>query len=468
MADGRIGDILEGLEETFDGFLGKLVEFGRIPGVSAEGFDAEELRRSAEFAAAVLEEVGLERIEIWTPDGGGPYVKGEWLKKPGAPTVLLYAHHDVQPPGREELWESPPFAPTERRGRLYGRGVVDDKAGMMMHVAAIDAWMRATGELPLNVKFIVDGEEEIGSPKFERLLQEHHDELSADIVVLNDTANLDTGIPSLTYRLRGQVHVDVEVSALEARLHSGMWGGPVPDPVMGLNKLLSTLVHDDGSIAVEGLLEGVRPPSVWEREQLRSLPYREGAFREQAGMLPGVEIAGRRDASVWEKLWFLPSLTVSALEASPLKGAANQIIESARARIGVRTVPDQDPDKLRETLVRHLHEKAALGLQVRTTPGSSAPWWCGEPKGPAIDAAIESLREGFGAEPVFIGCGASIPFVQPVTRAFPEAPTILMGVEDPACRAHAENESLHLGDWKKSMRSAAILYDKLSRVPREA
>jgi acetylornithine deacetylase/succinyl-diaminopimelate desuccinylase-like protein len=314
------------------------------------------------------------------------------------------------------------------------------------------------------VRFIVDGEEEVGSPNFAGLLQEHPDELSADIVVLNDTSNHDTGIPSLTYRLRGLVLVDVEVSSLRERLHSGMWGGPVVDPVMGLNKLLATLVCDDGSIAVPALLEDVRPPSDWEKRQLQSLPYSEAEFREQAGILPGVELGGPKNASVWEKLWFLPSITVSALEASPLKGATNQIIDSARARIGVRTVPDQNLDKVRAALIQHLHANAPWGLQVKTSPGHTAPWWCGEPRGPALDAAVEALREGFGREPVFIGCGGSIPFVKPIADTFPGIPTILVGVEDPVCRAHAENESLHLEDWKKSMRSAVILYDKLSRV----
>jgi acetylornithine deacetylase/succinyl-diaminopimelate desuccinylase-like protein len=456
-------EVLQYLDEDFPRFLEMLKGWVRIPSVSAPGFDPQAMRTSADYIAEVFREMGLETT-ILEASGNHPYVLASLEVDPKRPTVLLYGHHDVQPPGREEKWASPAFEPTLRDdGRLYGRGVVDDKAGVILHVAAVEAWLRAGGGLPLNVKFLVDGEEEIGSPGLERILEEHRDELRADVLLITDTANFDTGVPALTYRLRGLVLVDVEVRGLRERLHSGMWGGPVPDPVMGMNRMLASLVDAEGRIAVPGILDDVEPPEEWEEEALERLPHDAEAFGRQAGLLEGVEVLGAKDGGIWRRLWFEPSLTISALEASPLEGATNQIVDAARARIGIRTVPRQDPEKVARALEKHLRKHVPWGLQLTVEPGPTAPWWRTEPRGPAIQAAVEALREGYGTEPVFIGCGGSIPFVEPMTRAFPEAPVLLMGLEDPPCRAHAENESLHLGDWRKGMRSAVILYELLAR-----
>jgi acetylornithine deacetylase/succinyl-diaminopimelate desuccinylase-like protein len=366
------------------------------------------------------------------------------------------------PPGRPEKWKSPPFSPQERDGRLYGRGAVDDKAGVMMHVAACEAWL-ATGGLPLNVKFIVEGEEEVGSGSLESFLLAYKDKLAADVLVLTDTANLDIGIPALTVSLRGLCGLSVTFRSLDHPIHSGMWGGPVPDPVMGLCKAIAGLTDARGRLR-EDIARGVRPPSGPEREALDRLPFEEASFREQVGMQPGTELIGDPDMPVWGRIFRQPSVTVIAFEARNIAGSTNQIIESAHARISVRTVADMNPKQTQDALVRYFEEAAPWGLEVHIDRESTANWWMTVAEGPAFDAAARALRAGYGREAEHIGCGGSIPFVEPFAKVLGGIPALLMGVEDPICNAHGENESLHIGDWEKGTRAAVHLYQELSAL----
>jgi acetylornithine deacetylase/succinyl-diaminopimelate desuccinylase-like protein len=352
-----------------------------------------------------------------------------------------------------------------RDGRLYGRGVVDDKAGVITHLAAIKAHLAAHGALPCNVKMIIEGEEEIGSDHLEECLKKHQELLRADVIVLTDTANLEEGLPSLTYRLRGLVNVFVEVAALDHPLHSGMWGGPLADPVQAMAKILATLSDAEGTVAVPGLLEQVRAPSPVERAELAKLPFDEAKFRSDGGVLPGVRLVGEAAYTPFERTWVRPSITVIALEASPIKGSSNQIVPSARARISLRLVPDMDPGKCAELLVAHLKKVAPWGVQVRAEVESKGPAWMCQPEGPAFDAARRALAKGFGRDVAFIGAGGSIPFVGPFAEAFGGAPALLVGLEDPICNAHSENESLHVGDWRKAMKGAVHLYSELASYP---
>jgi acetylornithine deacetylase/succinyl-diaminopimelate desuccinylase-like protein len=420
--------------------------------------------KSAEAVERVLADAGFENTRVLLLEGAHPYAYGDWLHAgPDAPTVLLYGHHDVMPPGRASHWKSPPFEPEVRDGRLYGRGAVDDKAGVMMHVAAFEAWLRGAGKLPLNVKLIVEGEEEIGSTNLERFLEAHHHELGADVIVLTDTANLDVGVPSLTVSLRGLIGVEVEYRALDHPIHSGMWGGPVPDPVMGLCKAIALLTDARGRL-VPDLAAGVRPLSPAERRELADLPFDEARFRADIGLPQGVEIVGDPETPVWGRIFRQPSVTVIALEARPIEGSTNQIIESARARISVRIVADMDAERTMDALVRHFEANAPWGLLVSVKKEGENPWWMTEPSGPAFDAAARALERGYGRPAVHIGCGGSIPFVGPFARVLGGVPALLMGVEDPTCNAHGENESLHIEDWKKGARAAVHLYDELSRL----
>ncbi len=452
-------------DENFDHFVDRLSSLAKIPSVSAVDFPPEEVARSARAVAAEMRVAGLENVRVIVHEGSHPYIYGDWLHAADAPAVLLYGHHDVQPPGRPEIWESPPFHPTFRKdGRLYARGIVDDKAGVMMHIAAIESYLRASGRVPLNVKVIIEGEEEVGSGNLGGFLDTHRDLLAADFLILTDTANFDEGFPALTYQLRGIVAVDVEVAGIAARVHSGMWGGAVPDPVMALCRILSRLVGDDGAPCDAELRGGVREATPKTRARIRELPFDEAGFGRQAGILPGVRLAGEEEYSVYERLWTRPSLTVVALEAGPIAGAANQIIEAARARVTVRIVPDQDPMAVRDALIASLHRDPPWGMQVRTTPLHTGLWWTTEPEGPAFEAAIRALRAGYGREPALIGCGGSVPFVKAFQDTFGAIPCLLLGVEDPACKAHGENESLSVKDWRSAIRSAIHLYAELAEL----
>jgi acetylornithine deacetylase/succinyl-diaminopimelate desuccinylase-like protein len=442
-----------------------LVTLSRIPSISADPASAPAVRRSAEAMADALRAAGVEKVQVLEIPDVHPYVYGEWMHKPGAPTILLYGHHDVQPPGRPEKWLSPAFEPTERDGRLYGRGTADDKGGCMTHVAAVASYLKGAGGLPCNVKFVIEGEEEIGSENLGKFLEKYKHMLAADFIVLSDTANFDTGVPALTYQLRGIVQVDLEVKVLDHPVHSGMWGGPVPDPVQILADLIADLRNKDGSLNIPGLYKDVAKPGKKQLKRIRSLPFDEKKFKKDAGTVKGTKLWGEKGYSVYEQIWTRPSLTVIATESHEFAGSSNQIVDSARARLSLRTVPDMDGGKAGEQLVKKLTKKPPFGVEVTAKVNGSTPWWTTDPDGPAFEAARRALKAGFKKEAAMIGAGGSIGFVQPFSDLLGGAPCLLTGVEDPPCNAHSENESLHLGDFKKCIASTVYLYDELSRVP---
>jgi cysteinylglycine-S-conjugate dipeptidase len=354
---------LDYLDTHVGDFQRTLVRLSRIPSVSAEGFPSEEVHRSAEAVADALREAGVENVQILAIPGVHPYVYGDWLHAPGAPTILLYGHHDVQPPGRPEKWLSPPFEPTERKGRLFGRGTADDKAGVMAHVAAVASFLKSQGSVPCNVKFVIEGEEEIGSENLGEFLKRYKG-MMADFIVLSDTANFDTGIPALTYQLRGIVQVDVEVQCLAQPVHSGMWGGPVPDPVQVLSRLIADLTGKNGEINVPGLYKKVAKPTAKQKARLRKLPFNEAKFKKDAGMMKGMSLGGEKGFSVYEKIWTRPSLTVIATESHEILGSSNQIVDSARARLSLRTVPNMDGKEAGRLLVKKLTSKPSHGAKI--------------------------------------------------------------------------------------------------------
>ncbi len=460
MGQSGIDAALKQYEKDKNQYLEALKKLVRIPSVSFPDFDMEEVKKSAEAVAALFRESGLENVQLlYAKDNPRPYVYADWLKAKGAPTLLLYAHHDVQPPGREERWKTPPFEPTQVGDRLFGRGAADDKAGVIIHVAAITSWLKSAGQLPVNVKLLIEGEEEIGSPGLESFLQEHRSLVKADIMVLTDTENYSTERPGLTIALRGIVGFDIEVKALQKPVHSGMWGGPVPDAALALTKMLATLTDDKGNITVAGLFDDVQDLTDKQKKQLKDLGEDEKEFRKQAGILDGVPLL-KTPGGLKEQIWFRPSLTVNAMEASSRKQAANIIVDSAWAKISVRIVPNMKPEKVFALVKKHLENNCPFGLEVKITDDGLGNWWKTDIDHPVFELVLTAMEEAWGAEPVLMGCGGSIPFVQPFSNALGGAPAILIGVEDPYTAAHSENESLHLGVLDKSIKACIRFFGK--------
>jgi acetylornithine deacetylase/succinyl-diaminopimelate desuccinylase-like protein len=459
----RTDDVIAYAEACFDAYVADLKELACIPSVSFHGFDPKQVERSAEAVATLCRARGLENVEVLRIPAAYPYVYADWLHAPGKPTLLLYAHHDVQPPGREALWHSPPFQPTERDGRLYGRGCADDKAGAITHTSAISAWLDQAGDLPLNVKLIIEGEEEIGSEHLEAFLAEYAPKLMADAIVLTDTANFDADTPSITVALRGLVALDVTVRSMDHPLHSGLWGGPVPDPVQALAKMIAACTDDDGRMTIASIHEQVRALGAAAEASLNRLDLPESLFREQSGMLPKTQLLAP-PADILRSNWYQPSLSVNAIQASSRKHVANVINDSAWAHLGIRIVPGMDPQGTLEALRSHLRANAPWGVSVEFENEMASPAWTTDTEAPAFAAARRALERGYRRPAVDMGCGGSIPFVGPFATAFNGAPALLVGVEDPLSNAHSENESLHLGMFRKAIASAVALYAEIAAL----
>ncbi len=365
---------------------------------------------------------------------------------------------------REELWQSPVFEPTERDGRLFARGIADDKAGVLIHAASIAAWLETAGTLPVNVKVLIEGEEEIGSVHLSTFLETYRETLRADCMVLTDCTNFDTGLPSLTTTLRGLISMDVTVTALDHPLHSGMWGGPIPDPIMGLSKILATLVDENGRLALPELWEKVVPPTEAELEDMRRLGMDDATFRRQAGIADGVRLFGK-DHELLLKTWREPSLVVNSIQSGGKKIAGNVIMDSAWARIGLRLVPDMDHSEAMRVLTAAIKRACPWGLRCEVEPEQGANAWMTKPDHPVFALAKESLRRGYGREAVLIGCGGTIPFVDHFTKALGDIPALLVGIEDPYTNAHSENESLDVSDFHKAVRSQIHFFADLGAAP---
>ncbi len=444
-----------------------LEELVRIPSISSLPEYRDDVRASAERTAELLRETGLEDVELLELEGVHPYVTGSWLRAgDDAPTVLMYAHHDVQPVGPPERWASEPFTPTERDGRLYGRGAADDKAGILAHLAAIRAWLTARGELPVNVKVIIEGEEEVGSPNLPAFLDHFSEQLRSDVIVLTDLVNHKIGWPSLTTTLRGMADVQVTLRSLEQPVHSGMWGGAVPDAFTGMVTLLSTLHDERGAIAVPGFGDDVRPLSDADRARFDALDEDPDELRSEVRMLDGVEFVGDPGRSLFERMWAQPTITPVGMDVPTVANASNTLLAEVRAKLSCRLAPGQDPDRALEALRDHLAANAPWGMDVEVTLGERNAAWVMEPGGPAWDAAVDAMTSAYGREPAVLGCGGSIPFVEPFSDAFDGAPSLLVGIEDPASNAHGDDESLHLEDFTKACLAEAFLLGNLAATSR--
>jgi acetylornithine deacetylase/succinyl-diaminopimelate desuccinylase-like protein len=456
---------LDWLKTNHPALVRDLAELVAVPSISTDGEHQAEVARTAELTCEHMRRAGLQNVRVLSTKDSNPYAYGEWLGAPGKPTVFLYAHHDVQPVNYAADWRSDPWKLTARDGRLFGRGSADDKGAITAQLGALAACLKGTGKLPVNVKVLVEGEEEVGSRNLLGFFQEHKDRLMSDVIVVCDTENIDVGMPSITYSLRGIVALQVEVRSATTPVHSGMAGGALADAALALSVILSRLYWDNGAIPVPGLYDRVRPLTAKERQALAGLPGDEAKWRRDYGVLGGVRFATEKGTGIFEQTWRKPSATVIALEASSIKGASNQVLPEARAIVSCRIVPDQDPDEVERQLRAVLTADPPWGVQVKAEPAGSVKWWMTDPTGPAFEAAMGGLRSGYGRDAVAIGCGGSIGFVGPLAELFGGAPALLLGIEDPQSNAHAPNESLHEGDWQALMRSLVHLFGNLGALP---
>jgi acetylornithine deacetylase/succinyl-diaminopimelate desuccinylase-like protein len=461
--------VLRWLTDNYPALLADLAALVAIPSISTDGEHDREVRQSAELTCAQMRRAGLHNVAILQTSESNPYAYGEWLGAPGKPTVFLYAHHDVQPVNYLEQWRSDPWTLTPRDGRLYGRGAADDKGAITAQLGPIAAYLQTVGSLPVNVKMLVEGEEEVGSRNLLGFFREHQRQIQSDLIVVFDTENIEVGIPSITYSLRGIVAVRVDVQAAQLPVHSGMAGGLFADAALALNVILARLYWKNDRLPIPHFYDRVRPLTAAERSALRLLPREEEKWRQTLGVPAGVRFANVQGVDAYEQTWRLPAVTVIAQEASSIKGASNQVLPTASALVSCRIVPDQDPDEVFRQLRDFLSADPPWGVQVKVEPlGKPVTWWMTDPTGPAFEAALQSLRAGFGRDPVAIGCGGTIGFVGPLAELFGGAPALLMGIEDPASNAHAPNESLHEGDFRKLMTSLAHLSPTSASSPAAA
>ena len=471
MADGypapdRDESLRRAVRDGFPSAVAALGELVRIPSIAFAGFEPEQVRRSADAVAARFRDLGvLDTVEVrtaTTEDGvtGNPAVLGRRSPAPGRPTVLLYAHHDVQPPGRDDQWGSPPFEPTVRGERLYGRGASDDKAGVVTHLAAIEAVRAVLGDDlgGLGLAVFIEGEEEAGSRSFDAFLMEHRDLLTADVIVVADSDNASTTTPSLTTSLRGNIVLTLTVSTLGHASHSGMFGGAVPDAVLAAVRLLDTLWDERGDVAVPGLR---RSAAAGEPD-----PAAEARVASEAALLHGVRPIGT--GSVADRTWRSPAITVTGMDLPDVRTASNTLLPSVRVRISARVAPGQTATEAFEALRDHLTSSAPFGARVEITDVHLGDPFLTDLDGWAAVEARRALADGWASEPALTGIGGSIPFLATLTRTFPDAQILVTGVEDPDTRAHAPDESQHLGVLQRAIIAEALLLSRIADRTLEA
>jgi acetylornithine deacetylase/succinyl-diaminopimelate desuccinylase-like protein len=434
-------DLKQTISDLMPRLRAELEKLVRLPSVAFADFPSAPVEQAGAAVAALLTEAGLPNVRMMDIPGAPQAVFGERPAAPGAPTVLLYAHYDVQPAGPEEAWTSKPFEPTERDGRLYGRGAADDKSGIVMHAGAL---LALGDDCPVGIKVLVEGQEEAGDGGIEEFVHVNAELLKADVVVISDVGNYALGVPTLTTSLRGMAACDVDVETLEGAVHSGMFGGPAPDALIALSRMIATLHDEAGDVAVSGL----------KTMEYDGAPYDETAYRKDAGVLDGVGLIG--SGPIADRLYGKPSINVIGIDAPQVDGAANALIPKARARVSVRLAPGQEPADAQRAVKEHLEAAAPWNVRVKVTAGSVGEGFRARTDGPAYAAAARALAAAYGKEVVHYGEGGSIPLVAAFLGAIPDAETILWGTEEPLCKIHAPNESVDLGELERCTLAEAL------------
>jgi acetylornithine deacetylase/succinyl-diaminopimelate desuccinylase-like protein len=441
-------------------FVSELCEWVRIPSISSDPRHSQEVRRSAEHLAAEMRRLGAGRAEIWSTPRH-PAVFAEWPGPPGKPTLLIYGHHDVQPVDPLGEWTSPPFEPAERDGRLWGRGVVDDKGQVYIHAKAIESFVSTAGRPPIPLKVIVEGEEEIGSGNLASLLRDHAADLAADVVCVSDTAMFGRGLPSLCVGLRGLTYLEVFVEGPRGDLHSGSFGGGIQNPVLALAKMIAALHDEGGRITVPGFYDDVLALTATERAEIASLPFDEEQWLQSTG---APALWGERGYSTLERIWARPTLDCCGISGGFQGDGAKTIIPArARAKLSCRLVPNQEPDDIARKLTSHLERSAPPGVRVRVETLHGGRPYLAPTDHPVYELAKRALRRAFGKETVFMREGGSIPFVRTIADAMGK-PCLLLGFGQPDENSHAPNEWLDLESYHLGIKSAAYLYDEISRM----
>jgi acetylornithine deacetylase/succinyl-diaminopimelate desuccinylase-like protein len=443
-----------------DRYVEELKSYLAIPSISALPQHAGDIRACAEWTAAELTRIGMQNVRlIETP--GNPVVYADWLNAPGAPTLLFYGHYDVQPVDPLDLWESPPFEATIRDGEIYARGSADDKGQIFMHFKAVEAWLKQAGSLPVNIRIFIEGEEEVGSRHLDQFVRDHRDQLRSDVVVISDSPMFDRGIPSICYGLRGLAYFQLDIRGTKSDLHSGSFGGAVANPAMVLSQILAQMKDKGGRVRIPGFYDDVRALRDEEREQWKRLPFNETKYRKELG---APKLFGESGYSTLERVWARPTFEVNGLLAGFTGEGAKTVIPAiSMAKISMRLVPDQDPDKVAGLFEAYLKKVAPKTVEWKLTRMHGGKPWMADFDNPFVQAAGRAIELGFGKAPVFNREGGSIPVVSTFQQEL-GVPSVLFGIGLPDENAHAPNEKLDLGNFHNGVIAAAYLYDEFGKL----
>jgi acetylornithine deacetylase/succinyl-diaminopimelate desuccinylase-like protein len=460
MSNDTLNDVVDFINVNRDRYLDELKAYLAIPSISALPAHAADVRRCAEWTGDEMRRIGLQNVKlIDTP--GNPIVYGDWLEAPGAPTILFYGHYDVQPVDPVELWESPPFEATIRDGEIYARGAADDKGQVFMHFKAVEAHLKKQARLPVNIKFMLEGEEEVGSAHLDGFVRSHKQELAADVVVISDSPMLERGIPSICYGLRGLVYFQIDLRGTKTDLHSGSFGGAVANPAFVLAQMLAQMKDRGGRVKIPGFYDTVRPLTDEERAEWKRLPFNEKKYRKEIG---APRLAGEKGYTVFERVWGRPTFEVNGLLSGFTGEGAKTVIPAvAMAKVSMRLVPDQQPDVVAELFEAYVRKAAPKTVELTVTRMHGGKPWMAAFDNPFVRAAGRAIERGFGKAPVFNREGGSIPVVSTFQEEL-GVPSVLFGVGLPDENAHAPNEKLDLGNFHNGIIASAYLYQEIAGV----
>jgi succinyl-diaminopimelate desuccinylase len=450
------------LEAGRDRFEAELCELLRIPSISADSKHKPDVQKAGEWVAAQFRGLGFKTEVCETP--GHPIIYAERLDAPGAPTVLVYGHYDVQPPDPLHEWKSPPFEPTKRDGNLYARGATDDKGQMFTHIKSAEAWIKTAGKLPVNVKYLIEGEEEVGSEHLENFIAANKDRLKCDVVVISDTSQFARGVPAITYGLRGIAYFELKLIGPKQDLHSGSFGGAVMNPAIALAKLMSSLINEKGQVQVPGFYDDVTPLTADERKKFTELPFNEESFKKQLGL---DALAGEEGFSTQERKSARPTFDINGLTSGYQGEGAKTVLPAwAKAKFSFRLVPKQDPKKIQQGLEAFLKSHCPAGIRYELTTHHGAPGVVVPLDSDYVKAAAKAIEHGFGKAPVYMREGGSIPVVA-TFRELLGVDTLLLGWGLDDDNTHSPNEKFSMADFHRGIRSSAQLWQEIATLKKD-